>query len=291
MLWWAVWTRFTEGGGDCRGKCTIQRRVRDPSGLLWSMRRKKWEEKKIFWKCGSGQLSMTSDVFWSLQLTHNLTNTHTNIYTHTLSAPQPRGVFFFFFITLPVSRRGPHNPSVSHNRKLKECGAAPRAPPLFDLCEPLSLMKISAALRTTGAPASSLIEERLVHRTTAEHLSQQVSAVIEMVRGVREGRGVRLERPGDAVSVRFPSDGCRLHTNSQIEIQTAALIKTSTLWGLLVNRLQMLLRLKINSLLASNSATKIYFCVVLCVSMLCICSLYSIIQMCLLYFLLEIWHL
>ncbi|CAK6979750.1 Hypothetical predicted protein, partial [Scomber scombrus] len=67
-----------------------------------------------------------------------------------------------------------HNPSVSHNRKLKECGAAPRAPRLFDLCEPLSLMKISAALRTTVAPPPppALIEERLVHRTTAG-ISQQ----------------------------------------------------------------------------------------------------------------------
>ena len=84
--------------------------------------------------------------------THTHTHTQTNsLYKHTFphkhTLHSPRGGFIVF----PVSRRCPTILQSSHNRKLKERVVAPRAPRLFDLCEPLSLMKISAGLRTTGA--------------------------------------------------------------------------------------------------------------------------------------------
>lgn len=74
--------------------------------------------------------------------------THINTLSHTLKPPKAA---MWWLYRVSCFSPLPHNPSVSHNRKLKERVAVPRAPRLFDLCEPLSLMKISAVLWTTGA--------------------------------------------------------------------------------------------------------------------------------------------
>lgn len=86
------------------------------------------------------------------------THTHASTEKHTPCTSTRR------FIVFPVSHCCPTILQSSHSRKLKERVAVPQAPLLFDLCEPLSLMKISC-----GAPdnVGPLIEERLVHHTTA----------------------------------------------------------------------------------------------------------------------------
>lgn len=147
--------------------------------------------------------SLYKDTFPQQAHRHTLTLTH---------PPPPKAATWRLYRVSCFSPL-PHNPSVSHNRKLKERVVAPRAPRLFDLCELLSLMKISAALRTTGAAdrGATCSPHNSQRLPTSERCNRSEEG--EDVGGRRRGR---LERPREAVSTRFPSYGCRLHTNHQV---------------------------------------------------------------------------
>lgn len=188
-------THHTSGGSDIRHGCTR---------FLWST-----TKKNCLWR-----QSVTSGVIYIHTQPHKLihcTNqtTHINTLSHTLKPPKAA---MWWLYRVSCFSPLPHNPSVSHNRKLKERVAVPRAPRLFDLCEPLSLMKISAVLWTTGAADRGA--------TCSPHNSQRLPTSERCNRPAGEDAGWvggrELERPGDAVSARFPSDGCRLHTNRQV---------------------------------------------------------------------------
>lgn len=105
----------------------------------------------------------------SLSLTYTHTHTHASykpLHTHLINLvtlvlqtkrltcphpPQPPRAATCQLYRASCFLLLPHNPSVFQQQEIKGVWRGTRAPRLFDLCEPLSLMKISTALRTTGA--------------------------------------------------------------------------------------------------------------------------------------------
>lgn len=176
---------------EAGGRRSTRRRVRDPSWPHWFLMKRSEREKKE--ASGDVGLRVTSDV------THTHTPLPTHRITHTSHTPSTST---WQFIVFPVSHHCPTILQSSHNRKLKERVAAPGAPPLFDLCESLSLMKISEALRTTGAADRGA--------TCSPHNSQRLPT------SERCNRPAGEEGEDGGGGGRGPTDGCRLHTNRQV---------------------------------------------------------------------------